>query len=148
MNKQLLITLFCTVFLMGCSGPMSKLGINNGGLTPCPGKPNCVSTETTDKKQFIEPIHFTGSSAEAQSRLLSLLKTMKRTNIVVTQDNYIRAEFTSLVFRFVDDIEFYFPSTDSEKIIMRIRSASRIGYYDFGANRKRIEQIRSKFKAN
>jgi len=31
------------------------------------------------------------------------------------------------------------------KVIIHIRSASRIGYSDFGTNRKRIERIQSKF---
>lgn len=51
-----------------------------------------------------------------------------------------------MVFRFVDDVEFYFPETTSKEIIIHVRSASRIGYSDFGVNRKRIEDIRKKLK--
>ncbi|MCG6201638.1 DUF1499 domain-containing protein [Psychromonas antarctica] len=40
---------------------------------------------------------------------------MKRTKITETQENYIRAEFTSQIFRFVDDVEFYFTVTETEK---------------------------------
>ena len=71
---------------------------------------------------------------------------MKRCKIKVVEDNYIRAEFTSKVFRFVDDVEFYFPDTKSKETIIHVRSASRVGHSDFGVNRKRIEQIRSKYK--
>ncbi len=74
-------------------------------------------------------------------RKLTMSKTTK-----VVQENYIRVEFTSLIFRFVDDVEFYFPTAENEKMIIHIRSASRIGYSDFGANRKRIEQIRKKLR--
>ena len=42
---------------------------------------------------------------------------------------------------FVDDVEFLFPK---EKII-HVRSASRIGYSDFGANRRRVEHLRELF---
>ena len=59
-------------------------------------------------------------------------------------ENYIYAEFTTAIMRYVDDVEFYFPD---EKVI-HIRSASRIGYSDMGLNRKRIEKIRQLFKGN
>ena len=48
--------------------------------------------------------------------------------------------------RFVDDVEFYFPSTTSDNITIHVRSASRIGESDFGVNRERIEQIRNNVK--
>ena len=147
MNKQISIVLLSFIFLTGCSGSMPKLGINNSQLMPCPKTPNCVNSQATDEKHFIQPIHFIGTRQEAQDRLLKTLKALKRTKITVVQENYIRVEFTSKMLRFVDDVEFYFPSTKAEKIIIHTRSASRVGHSDLGANRKRIEQIRNKFKA-
>jgi len=58
-----------------------------------------------------------------------------------TRDCYIHATFTSLIFRFVDDVEFVID--DSAKQI-QFRSASRVGRNDFGVNRRRIEQLRDK----
>jgi uncharacterized protein (DUF1499 family) len=58
------------------------------------------------------------------------------------EDHYIHAEFTSAVFRFMDDVEFYF---DSGAKIIHMRSASRIGYSDFGVNRQRMEEVRLLF---
>jgi len=130
---------------MGCSGSIPELGINNGQLNPCPKTPNCVNSQAQTEKHYIQPIHFTGTQQEAQARLLQILKSGKRTKIVTVQENYIRAEFTSAVFRFVDDVEFYFPAKQADATIINMRSASRVGYSDLGANRKRIEQIRSKF---
>ena len=75
---------------------------------------------------------------DAQSRLLNLLNTMKRVRVVETCEGYVRAEFISRIFRFVDDVEFVL---DSETCLLHMRSASRIGYYDFGANRRRIEAL-------
>jgi hypothetical protein len=54
-------------------------------------------------------------------------------------DNYIHAISKSRIFKFVDDVEFYFPS---DKSVIHIRSASRVGDSDFGVNRRRLEQIR------
>jgi uncharacterized protein (DUF1499 family) len=42
---------------------------------------------------------------------------------------------------FVDDVEFYFP----DEPIIHVKSASRIGYSDFGVNRERVEKIRELF---
>ena len=49
--------------------------------------------------------------------------------------------FTSAVFRFVDDVEF---EVDEAARVVHVRSASRVGRGDFGANRKRVEAIRAK----
>jgi uncharacterized protein (DUF1499 family) len=148
MNKHISIPLLSFVFLMGCSGTIPKLGVNSGQLMPCPDKPNCVSTQAIEKTHFIQPIHFSGTPQKAQDRLLQALKAMERTNIVVIQENYIRVEFTSNVLRFVDDAEFSFLSVANGKIVIDLRSASRIGHSDFGVNRERIEQIRNTFNSS
>ena len=126
---------------------MPKLGIENGQLAQCPTTPNCVNSQAKDKKHFIDPILITGTPLEAKKHILKILNELKQSKIKVVEDNYIRAEFASKVFRFIDDVEFYFPDTKSKEMIIHVRSASRVGYSDFGVNRKRIEQIRSKLKA-
>jgi len=108
----------------------------------CPKTPNCVSSHAKDETHFIQPIVFIGTTQQAQRRLLEILMEWEGTKIVVSQDNYIRAEFTSKIFRFVDDVEFYFPATATKEITIHSRSASRVGTSDFGVNRKRMEQIR------
>ena len=68
---------------------------------------------------------------------------MNRVRVVKLEDNYIHAEFISFIFRFVDDVEFYF---DDEQKLIQIKSASRVGYSDLGVNRRRIEKIRKQFE--
>ena len=147
MHKQVSIVLLAFIFLMGCAGSIPKLGLNNDQLMVCPESPNCVSSQITDKKHFIQPIYFTGTRQETQARLLQILKTLQRTDIIDIQKSYIRVEFASKIFRFIDDVEFYFPATKTDKTIIYFRSASRLGYSDLGANRKRIEQIIQTFNA-
>jgi uncharacterized protein (DUF1499 family) len=148
MYKQISIITLSMMLLMGCSGTVPTLGLNDGQLIPCPDSPNCVnSQQAADEEHFIAPIDFIGTQQQAKVRLLHILKASERTNIVVVEENYIRVEFTSQVLQFVDDVEFYFPSTISDKISIHVRSASRIGHSDFGVNRERIEQIRNKFNA-
>lgn len=136
------IVLISFIILTGCSGEMPKLGVDNGSLIDCPQTPNCVSSQANDNEHLIQPILFSGSSKEARTHLLKALNGWRHTKITVTQDNYIRAEFLSKVFRFVDDVEFYFPENEGKGTTIHIRSASRVGYSDFGVNRKRIEQIK------
>ena len=145
MNKQISIVLLSFVFMMGCTATLPKLGVISDQLTPCPSKPNCVSSQATDKENYIQPIDFTGTPQDAQVRLIKILNALERTNIIVVQENYIRVEFRSKLFQFIDDVEFYFPATNTEHIIINFRSASRIGYSDLGANQKRMEQIRDIF---
>ncbi len=146
MHKQIKIVLISFLLLTGYNGVIPELRIEKGQLTQCPATPNCVNSQAKDKKHFIQPILAISTQLEVKNRILKILHELNRAKVIVAEDNYIRAEFTSKVFRFVDDVEFYFPKTKSEEMIIHVRSASRIGHSDLGANRKRIEQIRSKFK--
>jgi uncharacterized protein (DUF1499 family) len=112
-------------------------------LAPCPDSPNCVSSQSSDKARFVDPLPYEGDLAEARQRLIHILKSTKRVRLVKVETDFIHAEFHSLIFRFVDDVAFYFPS---EETVIHVRSASRTGYYDFGANRRRVERLRSAFK--
>ena len=67
---------------------------------------------------------------------------MPRTQIVTDEETYIHATFTSLIFRFVDDVQFVID--DATKTI-HFRSASRVGRGDMGVNRNRMEEIRTRF---
>ncbi len=135
--------LISLLILTGCTVTEPDLGIHNGELLPCPKTPNCVSSQAVDKEHYIQPIHFNGTEQKVKQRLIKILETDKQAQILKVQDNYIRATFTSRLFRFVDDVEFYFLQASAGNTIIQVRSASRVGYSDFGVNRKRIERLRS-----
>lgn len=118
------------------------LGLQSGVLALCSDKPNCVCSEAQQQAKntdlFIEPIPFKGTSAEVMPRLKQELEAMG--GVVVAQEtNYLAATFTSKVFGFVDDVELRF---DESAGLVHVRSASRQGYSDLGANRKRMEQFK------
>ena len=119
------------------------IGIDQGKLSPCPDSPNCVSSQSTDPSHYVDPLFFTDSRIDAKIRLLKIIESIPRTQIISHTDNYIHVEFTSLIFRFVDDVEFLF---DDEHNLIQVRSASRVGYSDLGMNRKRIEALRQQFQ--
>lgn len=124
------------------SSPPASLGVVNGHLADCPPLPNCVCTQARDPAHQVEPLRFTDSPAEAMQRLKAILTDMPRTKIITSDDCYLRAECTSLVFRFVDDVEFL---RDPATRTIHFRSASRVGKSDLGVNRRRMEAIRKKF---
>lgn len=132
------------LFMSCCSGTRpATLGIKEGRLSPCPGSPNCVSTQAAGDKHSIDPIRYTGTKEQAKQRLVQVISSMKRAKIITDEGDYLYAEFTSLLFRFVDDVEFSF---DEVNKLIHFRSASRLGYSDLGANRKRMEAIRKGFE--
>ncbi len=134
--------------LMACSGSKPILGVDKGSLEPCPDSPNCVSSQAKDESQRIDAISFDGSYQTAHSKLLNELGNMERVQIITEEDRYIRAEFTSRLFRFVDDVEFYFVDSSNKSTLIHVRSASRLGYSDLGVNRDRIEAIRNALSDN
>lgn len=109
-------------------------GLVNGQLTPCPSSPNCVSSEaTTPGEKKVDPLP-TGTWA----RLPAVIGEMG--GVVTKQDDrYIAAEFTSSTFKFVDDVEFRLAED-----AVHVRSASRVGYSDGGANAARVDTLRQR----
>jgi uncharacterized protein (DUF1499 family) len=108
-------------------------------LAPCPARPNCVSTQASDEGHAIAPFRYRKSRAEAREALKEVIRALPRTKLVEEDESYLHYEFTSLLIRFVDDVEFLF---DDEAKTIHFRSASRTGYGDLGVNRKRMEQVR------
>ena len=109
-------------------------------LPPCPSSPNCVSTQAQDAGHAIAPIRYRKSRAEAKEALKEVIRSLPRTKLVEEEESYLHFEFTSLLLRFVDDVEFDF---DDEAKTIHFRSASRTGYGDLGVNRTRMEQVRA-----
>jgi uncharacterized protein (DUF1499 family) len=121
-----------------------NLGVHEGKLAPCPNTPNCVSSQAEDDAHRMAPIPFDGDPDEALARLQAVLDSQPRTSIVSADGDYIHAESVSLLFRFVDDVEFL---VDPEAKVIHFRSASRAGRSDLGVNRKRMEEIRKDFES-
>lgn len=117
-------------------------------LPPCPQSPNCVSSQDPDPARRVEPLRFVGAPEAALARLRAVLAGLERCVLAVDQPPYLRAEFRSRVFGFVDDVEFLLEAqADSLGGVIHLRSAARAGWWDLGVNRKRAEEIRALFEA-
>jgi uncharacterized protein (DUF1499 family) len=120
-------------------------GVAMKALAPCPSSPNCVSTQASDHNRRMAPFRFQQRLAGAQETLKTIISRMPRTKLVEETEGYLHYEFTSLLLRFVDDVEFVF---DEGAKLVQFRSASRTGYSDLGVNRRRMEEIRSLVEGN
>ena len=145
MKMSIINKVLTYIVIMGCLMIKPALGVSSGQLAACPTSPNCVSSQASDEKHFIEPLKFSGSELQLKEKLLAILNAEKRVNVVTSESSYISAEFTSSLFKFVDDVEFYWLADSENNWIIHVRSASRVGHSDFGANRKRVEKIRKQF---
>ena len=139
-----LYLLLCSLTLVGCSVTPPELGIGGESLKDCPVTPNCTSSMDNGSGDM-SPILFNGSMANAKEKLLSVIHSLPRTTVVEERDNYIRVEFRSQLFGFVDDVEFLLSQAQSNKTKIDFRSASRLGLSDLGVNKARMEKVTALF---
>ena len=142
MNKlACAIVILPMLMLVACATQRPQLGVSDHKLAPCPSPPRCVSSQAPipDVNHTIPGFIPIISPADAWPKLVEIVRTMPRTQIVDEQPNYLYAEVTTPIMRFVDDFELYY---DEDSYIIDVRSSSRIGYWDGGLNRDRVENFR------
>lgn len=115
------------------------LGVTAGKLKAPSKKPNSVSSQASGGYAKIAPLDCGGDPTACWDRLKALVDG--EADIVKSSDDYLYAEYTSKLMGYVDDVEFLLLPTEG---IIHVRSASRLGYSDMGANRKRIESLRQR----
>ena len=148
MVKKTRATALLAVFLMaGCGGARpDTLGVQEGnvGLAPCPETPNCVHTGRRHpdgtRGMFVNG---RGDPGEVVKQIADIVASMPSSEVIDQGGLYLHAEFTSRIFRFVDDLEVLI-MPDREIVV---RSASRVGGGDMGVNAARVEELRARLKA-
>lgn len=115
--------------------PPITFGSKGGGISGCPDTPNCISSKSSDEAHRISPLPVGSGDEGAFDCLRAIVSGMDRVTILDEDQENISAEFRSLL-GFVDDVEF---RLDRENGAIQMRSASRVGYWDFGVNRRRLE---------
>lgn len=129
------------LIVMSMTAPLpTHLGARDGKLAPLPDSPNCVSSMTDKSAAMMEPLNVDSIEQPLAQLKQAIQSAIPEARLVTESENYLHYEFTSFLFRFVDDGEFLL---DAENQLVHFRSSSRVGYSDMGANRKRIEKIRS-----
>ena len=125
------------------------LGARDGLLKPpVAASWNSVSSQAArhphTEYHEIAPLRYQGDGNAAFSHLAAIVKTMPGATVITSEPGYLYAEFQTPLLKFVDDVEFLL---DQPAGAIQMRSASRLGRKDFGANRKRLEAVRQRFDA-
>lgn len=158
--KWLLIVLAALVFgVIGAgqagffrSSPPTDLGVHGGKLTPPSATDNSVSSQAAlypDSPQRqsaqITPLPLRGDGPGTIARIKSVVEAMAGAKVVKSDADYLYAQYTTPLMKFVDDVEFWY---DPASQAIQVRSASRVGKGDMGVNRKRIEAVRAALAAS
>jgi uncharacterized protein (DUF1499 family) len=91
--------------------------------------------------QAVTPLIYNGSKETGLRVIREVLAARKDARVAAETEDYIHAVFTSRFFRFQDDVEFH----AAEPGVIHVRSISRLGYHDFGVNRRRVESLHRAF---
>ena len=117
------------LLLCGLVSPSSAIA-SHIELQPCIEVSHCVREELN-----VERID------SPYEKVKSIVENFPRTEIVELDGDYLHAEVTSRIMKYVDDLEIsYLPENNN----LVFRSESRVGDGDFGVNRKRIDLIINK----
>lgn len=132
--------------LCGCaaSPPDNLRGAHGETLAPCPSAPRCVSSLAEDPDKRVPPLQVAGDTDAVRARIVEVVESMDGARVMTATGEYVHATYTSDLLGFIDDVEFVIRGDGS----VDVRSASRIGYYDFGVNRARVAAIRKRLQTS
>jgi uncharacterized protein (DUF1499 family) len=116
-----------------------NLGVRNNQLSDCPEMQNCVTSNSAVLEYDIDSLPFTVTAKQSIKEIQTVLLGFNGISVITAKSDYLHVECKSFYLGFVDDLEVY---CDESKQQCLVRSASRLGYSDFGVNRKRVEKIR------
>lgn len=150
-NLKLWLNVISLLLIAGCASV--KPPTVNGFLPACPFSPRCVSSEVnTPALQRVMPISFAAQSAtQARAALLTVIETMGgkiqggvKGSSGYRAEHYVAASFSSPLLGFVDDLTC---RIDTQEGVIHVRSESRVGFYDLGANRRRVNELHQRLVA-
>ena len=129
----------------------NDLGVRDGRLKPPSATENSVTSQAAlypdhPQRRYadIAPLPLRGDGPATIARIKAVVGAMAGAKIVRSEPDYLYAQYTTRLMKFVDDVEFWF---DPVRKVIQVRSASRLGNRDFGVNRARIEAIRLRLVA-
>ena len=139
MKKRNITVFIFIIALISCARTHSTTPLLSKD-TLCPSSPNCVSSDAKDIEHRVSPFKFSVEPMIAWRTVRELALELPRTRLVTERIDYLHIECRSSILGFVDDLELYFRPNEG---IISVRSSSRIGYSDFGVNRRRVEELRT-----
>jgi uncharacterized protein (DUF1499 family) len=126
----------------------NDLGVRDGRLKPPSPTQNSVSSQASlypdhPMRTYAEiaPLALRGDAAATMAQIKSIVESTDGAVVVTSEAGYLYAQYTTRWMKFTDDVEFWF---DPAAGVVQVRSASRLGQRDLGANRHRIEALRAR----
>jgi len=120
-------------------GKRRGLGVVGGRLADCPDSPNCVCSDANDPSHRVAAFALAIAPDAAWNEIRAVVTALPRTRIVKRTSDYLHAQCRSKWLGFVDDLELHLRTAHAN--VVAVRSASRLGYWDFGVNRARVEEL-------
>lgn len=133
-----LVAVFLVLAVVTTLRTPGHLWIQAGIFGGCPARPSCVSSRAEDEAHRIEPLVAAGSGEALRRRLEALLSADPQLRIAHSTPRYLHAVIVSR-WGLRDDLELLIGGDGA----IEVRSLSRFGFDDRGANRARVEALRS-----
>lgn len=142
--KILIIVVVLVLLALGLRLSIPRMGSSVAGgiitsgeqheLADCPDTPNC----------YRDSFPIEAEPSLAIETMAAIVDSQAGTHTVTRNEQYLHVTWSTPLMGFVDDVEFLVrqPSAD-EPPILQVRSASRLGKSDLGANAKRVAMLRS-----
>lgn len=158
--RSLILTVVAlSPYLFTYNQPVPPLGFTLAGLSPCPQSPNCVCADfafviadnasrlfqqqlPARPSHFVPPIELQNDSEEEWKKLEAVVRRRPGVRVVKATERYLRAERRTTIYGLIDDVELVRLHTGT----VLVRSAARLGYADFGRNRRFVESLRAEFE--
>lgn len=132
--------------------PPIDLGVREGRLKAPSATPNSVSSQAAlhaahPQRGYatIAPLALNGDGPATIAKVKAIVQATPGAAVIKSEAGYLYAQYTTRLMKYVDDVEFWFDPVNG---VVQVRSASRIGKSDLGANRKRIEAVRAALVAS
>ena len=130
----------------------NDIGVREGRLKGPSATENSVTSQAAlypDHPQrayaTIAPLALIGDGPATMAKIKAIVQATAGAAVVKSDPDYLYAQYTTPLMKYVDDVEFWF---DPANAVVQVRSASRIGKGDLGANRKRVEALRTALAAS
>ena len=126
----------------GAPGPEGPV---DGRLAPCPPTPNCVTSEAGEAEpaRSVDPLPVGPAGPQRAWRRLRDAVAATGGEVVRFDGGYLAATYRTPLLGFVDDLE---ARLDPGAGVIHLRSASRVGRSDLGANRRRVARLAEAYR--
>jgi len=120
-----------------------RLGVGEGTVSGCSGYGNCVSSLDGGYHR-VSPLTIVGSEQRSWDAAVESALASRRTTVIRRTERYLHVERRLPIVPFVDDLELELIPGEGR---IEVRSASRIGTFDFFVNRLRVWRLRRMFRS-